>query len=389
MRRRLVALLCPAFVACGGAPPIAAPPAAEPIPAVRPAAPAPEAPPPRAERPNRCLPNGLPKPRVPKKIYAGDTCVDHRKAEAVLSRKLAKQYRRGMDGSSVDVAFGCDPLTQGVEEVVIESGYGHGGGLALHRLRRTEDDSAFDIVSLVLPGYLSAGERAPQIGGGRIDVRAFSAAFDTAQPALTAIIRELEPPPKPNAILGRSFSVSSSDFHVYFRLSDGMHQLVRHYTGYESSSNQYEYLGLREALAVVRPLLDAVHLEAREPTAEERDFFVESFLTASSRFEDDFAWWVRDRYVTMSEGLGTPELVPALARVVENGLAEAAKETDPIRRKEVLERRMEGPLAAFARQSGWDPRKDDAGAARDLDVVAHEVVDECKRVAVDAPREPR
>lgn len=371
------------LLGCAAAP-VPAParaPAPAAIPPVLPTETATPSAPPRARGPNRCLPNGPPKARAAKKIYAASTCVDHRTAERALARKLAKAFDKSVDRSTVDVTFDCDPLTSELEELVLETGSGHGGGLQIWRLAKKEGQPDFDVLGIANVGYyapLGQGELPVRLGRGRIAAATLEKALATARPALTARVRELEPPPLPNGLWGRKFSTSSGNFHLYFRLTDGTHELVRHFTGYPGSSDQPRYMGLQEAHAVVAPLLEKIPLAAATATEDERDFFVQSFLRAAPRFDDDFAWWVRDRYVALAEYLGTPELVPTLVGVLESALREADRETDAERKRTVLERRLGPPLASLARITGWDPRKDHAGAARDPLAVAREVIAECR-----------
>lgn len=338
--------------------------------------PAPARPPP----PNRCWPDPPPKPRAATRVSAHDTCADHRLAEARLAKKIAKQYDRTVTGSVVDVTFGCDPLTSEVEEVIAETGSGHGGGLELWRARRKSGEPDFEVVGLGNHGYYShrpEGQSPVRIARGKISAALLDKALGTARPALTFQIREIEPPPPPNGMWGRSFSTSSGNFHLFFQLSDGAHQLSRHYTGYPGSSDQPRYLGLQEAWAALGPVLEALPLGPGEASADERDFFVTAFLRAAPRFDDDFAWWVRDRYVALAEYLGTRELVPVLLGVLESGLAEGQSQATDERQREVWKRRLEQPLATLSRITGWDPRRDDAGQERDLVAVAREVLAEC------------
>lgn len=355
--------------------------------AVPPVAAAPEptsAPPPRADGPNRCLPSALPK-RTARKLYTPSTCADHKKAEAAIARKLAKDYDRSIKGSTVDVSFGCDPLTSDLEELVIETGYGHGGNLEVWRIKADKDGQSYEVLALGHAGYYRPKEPGDtvQIGRGRFTKAQLEKALSTARPALTAIVRELEPPPLPNVFSGRSFSTSSGNFHHYFRLFDGMHELERHFTGYPGSGDQPRYVGLQLAMEALRPLLDGVKLEADRASADERDFFVTSFLAAAPRFDDDFAWWVRDRYVRMASELGTPELVPALVEVLAHGLAEGDRETDEVRKKEVHERRLADPIATLVKITGWDPQKDETGAVRPTAAVAKDMLTECRRALAE------
>lgn len=355
-------------------------PEAPAVPAVAPEAASASPPPARPVRANRCWTDPPPKPRAGPKVYAGDTCADHRRAEASLAKKLARQYDRTVTGSVVDVTFACDPLTSELEELVVETGSGHGGGLELWRARRKSGETDFDVLGLGNHGYFShpsQGQASVRIARGRISAAALDKALGTARPALTARMREIEPPPPPNGMWGRSFSTSSGNFHLGFWLFDGTHLLARTFTGYPGSSDQPRYLGLQEAWATVGPLFEKLPLEPGEATADERDFFVTSFLRAAPRFDDDFAWWVRDRYVALAEHLGSRELVAPLLGVLESGLREGEAQTTDDRRREVAKRRLEQPLATLARLTGWDPRKDDDGHERDPVAVSREVLAEC------------
>jgi hypothetical protein len=326
------------------------------------------------------MPDGPPKARTAAKIYEADTCVDHRRAEKLVAKQIVKNYDRSVNGSVVDVSFDCDPFTTDVDEIVVETGSGHGGGLELWRLRRERGGTDFEVLAIANHGYYTAakaGESPVRIGRGRLSEKTLSKALTIARPALTVRIREIEPPPPPNGMWGRSFSTSSGNFHLYFRLSGGSHELVRHFTGYPGSSGQTRYLGLQAAWAALDPLLDKVPLEPSVASADEREFFVQSFLQAAPRFDEAFAWWVRERYVALAEHLGTPELVPALVSVVESGLREGERESSDERKQTVWKRRLEQPLATLARLTGWDPRQEEGGAPRDLVAAAREVLTEC------------
>lgn len=385
---------CLLLLAAACAPSPAAPPSRVPAPAVPAVVATPEpvvAPPRRATGPNRCLPDGPPKARAAQKLYRPDTCADHKKAEAAIARKLEKSYDKSIKSSTVDVSFDCDPLTSDLEQMVIETGYGHGGNLELWRIRPEEGGAGYDVLALAHAGHYRPGlgrDEVVLVGRGRFAKAAFDKALGTLRPALTAIVRELEPPPPPNGMVGRSFSTSSGNFHHYFRLSDGMHELVRHFTGYPSSSDQRRYVGLTLAMDTLRPMLETVKLEPGRPSDSEREFFITSFLAAAPRFDDDFAWWVRDRYVRLAIELGTVELVPALVEVLASGLAEGLREKTEERRKEVLSRRLADPIAALVKVTGWDPRKDASGSERSPLAVAREMLDECRRglgVTPDVP----
>lgn len=350
---------------------------------------APEATPVAIERPpvpNRCLPAGMPKSRPPRKVYSADTCVDHRRMEALVAHRIKKRFERTVSSSVVDVSFACDPLTSELEEIVIERGWGHGGSLQVWRIRKRADDSDYDVLVLGHASYYRSDKaKLLEIGRGKFTSKTLALALAQARPALTATPRELEPPPPPNGMLGRSFTTSSGDFHHAFQLFDGMHELRRHFTGYQGTGGQSEYLGLMIAMDAFQPLLDSVKVGPDVASAEEQAFFVESFLRAAPRFDDDYAWWVRDRYVKLAEELGTNELVPALVDVLRSGLREGDAVSEEARQKELYERRLTSPLAALVKITGWDPAKEDGSSDKSVEQAARAMVDECSRV-LDRPR---
>ena len=96
----------------------------------------------RRAGPNRCLPKGRVALPVVPEIHQSTTCVDQRRAEAKVERELKKKFQPTVKGSTVEVSFGCDPITFDVRQIHLEVGYGHGGHLGIWRLQREEDDAA-------------------------------------------------------------------------------------------------------------------------------------------------------------------------------------------------------------------------------------------------------
>ena len=372
-----------ATVACT---PAAPPPAASPstsVPVIR-AEPLQATPlaPPRKAGPNRCLPQGrlaLPKPV---ELHAPGRCVDHRRQEARIARDLKKEFTPTAKGSQVEVSFGCDPLTFDVHQIHLEIGYGHGGHLALWRLQREkDDDKEYQILGIVhrLTGggydkytYEVASRFEARIGIGRVDAKAVAAALLKARPAMTARIRELQPPPSGG--LSMSSFTSSGNFHHAIRILDSMpHVLEGRHTGYPSSGDQARYLGLVRAMGDLRPLIDKIDPQVVEPTPEQRKYFTERFVAASPRFEDEYAWWVRDRYVKLAGKLGGPELVPILVDVLRVRLAEVQK----AKPEGGADRRLVDTVSALAGVTGWDARFNPDGSPRSPEKVAQEYIDEC------------
>ncbi len=379
----LLAAGCAALACAPAAPPPAASPTTTPVPVIR--AEPPQATPPAPARtagPNRCLPKGrlaLPKPV---ELHSPGACVDHRRQEARIARDLKKEFKPTAKGSRVEVSFGCDPLTFDVHQIHLEVGYGHGGHLALWRLQRAkDDDKEYQVLGIVhrLTGggyekytYEVASRFEARIGTGSVDAKVVDAALLKARPAMTARIRELQPPPSGG--LSMSSFTSSGNFHHAIQILDSMpHVLEGRHTGYPSSGDQARYLGLVRAMGDLRPLIDKIEPQVAEPTPDQRKYFAERFVAASPRFEDEYAWWVRDRYVKLAGKLGGPELVPILLDVLRARLAEVQK----AKPEGGADGRLVDTVSALAGVTGWDARFNPDGSPRPPEKVAREYLAEC------------
>jgi hypothetical protein len=326
----------------------------------------------------------LPLP-TPVKTQAPSTCVDNRREEAILARVLVKDFQPTVNGGTVQVRFGCDPLTSDVNAIHLETGYGHGGYLALWRLTRESDTSAqFQVLGFEhrLTGggydrytYEVAARFEAKVLRGTVPAKTVLSALQTARPALTTAIRELEPPPTANVVFGRSSFFSSGNFHHAIEILDDLtNRLSGRYTGYPNGAEQHRYLGLTKAMAVLMPVVEKIEADDLAPSEKEREYFARRFLAAEPRFDDEYAWWVRDRYVRLSGRLGGPVLVPALVRALEKSVAEVRKAADP----SVKERLLVDVLTALAKITGWDARFESDGTPRPVLQVAQEYLDECQ-----------
>ncbi len=202
-------------------------------------------------------------------------------------------------------------------------------------------------------------------------------------PALTARLRELEPPLK-DGLTGISMEMSSNDFHDYVRVRDvSGHEIERTFTGYGGTLGQGSYLGLELAMESLRPLVENIAFDADLPTADERAFFDRQMLAARHRLSGTFAWWVKERYVRLAGPIGDKVLIPMLIDELRDRLKEAnANKSD--NRKDALTAQLMDPLLALVRVSGWDARKDASGHERSLVEVARDYINECTRGAATA-----
>jgi hypothetical protein len=279
---------------------------------------------------------------------------------ASLRRTMESRYRPYVQNARLDVTFACDPLDDPIEELVFERGAGHGFSLQLWRFQRRRDGSAYDVRAI---GYAldarANGGGVPEgyvLGSGVVGARELRTRLDLVRATLLATLTEVEPPLPPGAMHGFSTSASSHDFHLLLRLRDAAgRELAGRYTGYESTGeSQRLHLPLEIAAEEIEPLLEPVDLAAGAATDEDRAFFAERFNDTIGRFDDDFHWWVTERYVSMARGLGSPLLVPGLL-----GRLRVASEDD----RSTVDARADA-LEALARITGWDARADERGAAR-------------------------
>ena len=334
----------------------------------------------RAPTKNRCLPDGPAPIAKAKEQSNGSTCVDHTRMEARLAPLLKKRYERVAKGV-LDVSFGCDPVTSELEEITVETGYGHGGSLSVWRLVR-DDAGDFDVLGIAHDSHYfrpppdAAG--TVSVARGKLAARLLERALETARPALVATVRELEPPPVPNSIGLHSMFFSSGNFHHFVRLRDGVdHELSRAYTGYPGSDDQRRYIGLQLAVEKLDPLLDEIAFAREVPDEKLRAWFSAHAVEAFERTDPSDGWWVRERLVNLAGKAGDRRVVPLVVTQLERGLSEVQKAPDD-RKADLAERYLVDPLAALAGVTGWDARKTPDGAELSLSAAARQAVSECR-----------
>ncbi len=368
--------------ACGTTPPPA--PVARPVlaPTVQAVATSVPPPPPRAAGVNRCLPEGLPPRPKPEEERSRGLCADHRREERALRPQISRRYDKRTKGSTLEVYFGCDPVTSAVTAVQIELGYGHGGSLQLWELSRADETAdTFDVLAVANDTYYAPATTVDDKPGmlvarGSLPVRDLDKTLAQVRPLLTAEMREIEPPP--SNTLQMSLSTSSGDFHHRISIVDAVgHELSAQYTGYPSSTEQHRYLGLQLAMDELRPILARFKFspESRSPALAK--WYVQQALQAWPRVQGHYAWWVRERLVLMAGKIGDRNLVPLVVEQLERGLGEVdAVEADRV--KDTAERYLTEPLAALSALTGWDPRVSEQGTQQSLVAAARQAVAECR-----------
>ncbi|MCC6522388.1 MAG: hypothetical protein IT373_06990 [Polyangiaceae bacterium] len=274
--------------------------------------------------------------------------------ELALTRAVTPDFEPTRPGAKLGVSFACDPLGE-ASELVLEEGSGHGFSLRLWRLRRSEDGKRFDVRAVAFtedPRLRGPKPPAPfELAAGSVEAAAVEGPLRLVRAALLATLRQIDPPPT-GAGLGISGTSTSSDFHLLLEVRDRAgRRLAGRYTGYAGTGGQLSYLALRAATARLAPVLDRFAFAAREPDGEDRAFFAARFRATAPRFDDDFSWWVMERYVALARGLGSPALVGGLLGRMR---PDATDRSSVDARADALE--------ALARITGWDARRGPGGA---------------------------
>ena len=293
----------------------------------------------------RCVIEKMPVVVVPK--LTEPKC--HRASKALeksLTTAIAKDFSPTQDGGKPKITFPCDGLGDRVDEIVLETGSGHGGTLHLYRAKRNGD--TYDV-----RGIAFSRERIERVAG-RVVID-----IDKLRAATTATVTEELPPPKPDEISIGGGMFSSNDFHVLIRLRDREGRVVeRAFTGYQSSTSQNEFLQLRVAEEVLLPVIALATNQDKKQTqpidADDRALFADRFNAAIPHFDEEYYWWVMESYVSMARTLGTPHVIAGLL----TRMKLPRNAADPEDRSHVDARH--DALEALANITGWDARKNNA-----------------------------
>lgn len=289
--------------------------------------------------------------------------------QETITQAIAKRFMPEQPNGKPVLSFACDGLGARVTEIVVELGNGHGGSLSMWRARLDATDT-YQVHGLV---YRGASRIRPlpqppfQQVTGSVSLATIEPRLAVVRAALASTLREVAPPPPPGSASGTSHG-SSRDFRVLVRLvdSDGRVREAT-YTGYQTSDAQDRFLAVAfaaEELSSITSLTPAVG----PVTAGDRELFADRFNAAVPHFEDDFFWWVMERYVDLARALGTRAILPGLlGRVRDTGTDRPSVDA----RADAVE--------AIATITGWDARIGDAGEKRTIDEAAAAYAAECPR----------
>jgi len=256
--------------------------------------------------------------------------------EKTIRDAITKEFDPTHDGGKASVTFGCDGLGKTIREIVIETGSGHGGSLGMWRATRAAD-GAYDV-----RGITNSRDEPPftLVGGSTA-----APDLETVRAAVTAKVKEVWPPPPKGMIGGMRFGSSSNDFHVLVRLTDTDGRVVeRRFTGYAGSGDQDTYLGINVALEALSPIT-ILPATGAALTDADRALFAERFAAAVPHFDDEFSWWVMERFVDLARFVGDRTTIP--------GLLTRMTVTKPDRSK--VDART-AAIDALAKITGWDAR---------------------------------
>ncbi len=189
-----------------------------------------------------------------------------------VARRVTREFRRawtlGQEKATLVVTRSCDRLAPGIAELVVETSNGHGFSLNLHRLRR----NAAGDYELVRLSYGPWGEphdretadhwdRAAQ-SGAKVHTATLPSAMVEAmligfRAGLSLRGVEKVPPPRPGSVgISGSFSMSSRDFHVAYRvLDDNGHGATGFWVGYAGSTGQETWIALDIAADAFRNMM--------------------------------------------------------------------------------------------------------------------------------------
>ncbi|HRI70833.1 MAG TPA: hypothetical protein PK156_41655 [Polyangium sp.] len=326
---------------------------------------------------NRCAPDGAfpplplePKPAAPLPCRPAEVA-----AEKTMTTDMKARYQPGKDKSTVVIKFGCDGLDRFISRVVLETGVGHGGGISIIEISRSDPNAImYDVMGVRLSPSMVARPKAPfEIVRSTLSQEAVFGWMPLIRAALRTTIEEIEakPDPKSRTGSGSAFGSTTGDFHVLVRVEDGSARVMEgQYTGYEGSVGQARYLPLQRAREALEQALGGLTWYADSPPEEVQHVFERRFVDAQKRFSDSSAWWVRERFVKLAAHVGTRALIPSLLPLLTPTAADASSARTRVYAFEAL-----------AALTGWDPRAPKHGEhPRTAEAAANDFVVECGKV---------
>lgn len=292
-------------------------------------------------------------------------CIYPDVVERQATANIAARYHLSQKGSRVDVSFACDGLADPIDTITLAEGAGHGFSLDLYTF--TRDGEHF-----LIRGQRFLAHRNTRPGPalkmveGQVTTPRFEAALRKARVALNATPKEVVPPPPPGTLTLGSLSSSSHDFHVAIGLRTATHQRRWRYSGYSGTRGQDTYLPLQVARDALRELVRELPSLDRLPDERDRTVFAHHFLGEHPYFDDDFNWWVKERYVAMARSLGTRRLVEPLLGLVRQGDERSTTDT------------TDDAMAALEAITGWDGGTNEGKPSLDRDARMQAYLDACR-----------
>jgi len=300
-----------------------------------------------------------------------------KKVEKTVAEALRKNFEPTRQKSTIEVKFACDGLDKKITRITYEYGAGH-GGMVVVRLERADPAS---------PTWKVIGFRDVR-GGSHFHDPAYYEALDTQvssdavalqlpflRAALRANVEEVGG--DEDSAMGSS---SSADVHELVRLEDAEGRaLERRFTGYIGSLGQESHVPAEAAIERANQIVANPEWRTNAPLSDEmRQFFEARFVAAIPHFNDDYFWWVRERFVQLSAHVATKALIPALLPLlVLPSTTKKPTASDKRTQDEAIE--------AVVALTGWEPRAPAPGSAekpRSNEEVAAELAEQCGKVPV-------
>ena len=317
----------------------------------------------------------------PRPLPAPDPPPEHAKC-VEIPRKTARwaqarfesAWHLAEETAKLEVARTCDRLGT-IEELIIETSSGHGHSLYLDRIRRREDGD-YDLLRLEY-GFPKRWTHSAAVGA---IVRTAVLPAKRFEPTLLRMRAglHLEGVESAGDATSSSFSVTSNDFHVAYRMvdSDGFGR-EDFWVGYAGSGDQDQWIPLEIAAGAYAELMWSDDISAlmttREPTDVDRDFFAERFATARERSPEYGYWYLRERLLGMASTLGDLRLMTdLLALVAQSGEHSVA-------------RSQQAAVDVLVGLTGYDPRHDAEGELRPVSDVAADMIERCGQPSTRVP----
>ena len=328
------------------------------------------------EKPNRCLAAG-PFPALPEVSKPVDLLPcrpAEKKAQKEAADLIRKRYAPERPGSTVEVHFDCDGLDKTITKIEFESGGGH-ASMSMVRIERTDPAAPmYDVKGISVPGGLIRPN--PPINysllEGLVSADAVALKMPSIRAALVAKIKEVGG----STNSGRGFG-SSSSTHLVVRIEDAASRVMEgRYTGPVMSNDQDKRVPVEAAMEFIQSIVAAPVWVNNAPVRDEhKQFFVQLFVAHSPHFEDQWAWWVGERFVKLSAYMGTKALVPSLLHLLKN----------PDRDDASAMRTRDLAVEALVALTGWEPRAPTPGSGekpRSNAEAANDFLEQCGKVTV-------